>query len=61
MVDASLIFSYCKRDLSFLVANKSLKDPIYGPFMRAGRSIGIDRPQDLAVKGKGKIMLTHDY
>ena len=50
-----MILSFAKRDVKFLVAAKSVKKPIVGTFCRMLESIPVERPQDLAKKGTGKV------
>lgn len=45
-----------KRQISFIIAAKSYKRPVIGFFAKALGAIPVERPQDLAKKGKGKIV-----
>ena len=52
-----MILNYCKREVSFLIAKKSLRRPIIGDFARWMKSIGVERPQDIAFAGKGRVIV----
>jgi len=54
-VDPMMLISSVPRVVRFLIAAKSLNRRIIGDFARALQSIGVERPQDLAKKGSGKI------
>lgn len=53
---SQMILSFAKRDVKFLVAAKSTKKPVVGTFCNMLESIPVERPQDLAKKGKGKVV-----
>ena len=44
------------RKISFVTAAKSLRRNIIGPMLSASEAIPVERPQDVAVKGKGTIV-----
>jgi 1-acyl-sn-glycerol-3-phosphate acyltransferase len=50
-----LIYS-SPRPVRFIIAAKSYRKPIIGHFAKWLNSIPVERPQDLAFKGKGKII-----
>mmetsp|Transcript_16131 Transcript_16131/g.50709 ORF Transcript_16131/g.50709 Transcript_16131/m.50709 type:complete len:576 (+) Transcript_16131:92-1819(+) len=53
-----LMLSYCaERPVRFLCAAKSMRRPLIGRLARAARAIGVERPQDLATKGRGTISI----
>lgn len=54
-VDALMLVSTVPRIVRFLIAAKSLKRRIIGDVARSLQSIGVDRAQDLAKKGSGKV------
>ncbi|EAS02043.2 glycerol-3-phosphate O-acyltransferase (macronuclear) [Tetrahymena thermophila SB210] len=55
-VDALLISSRMNRPVKFIVAAKSTRRPVIGQFSRALGGIPVERAQDLAKAGKGKIV-----
>ncbi|KAI8059322.1 hypothetical protein BC940DRAFT_313871 [Gongronella butleri] len=56
-VDPIMVMRECKRQVSFLIAEKSMHQRGIGFFARMVNAIPVIRPQDLAVKGKGTIQL----
>ena len=50
-----MILSFCRWDVKFLIASKSLHKPVVGTFARMIECIPVARPQDLAFPGDGKI------
>lgn len=57
LVDPCMILGYVKREISFLIAMKSWRLPVVGHLSRAMKSIPLERPQDVAFKGMGKVEL----
>lgn len=55
-MDAIVLLGTLPRIPRFLIADKSLKMPIVGHFARFVRGVGVKRAQDLAFKGRGKII-----
>jgi len=47
-----------RSDIGFLVAGSSMRRQVVGDLAKAINSIPVERPQDLAVKGEGKVILT---
>jgi glycerol-3-phosphate O-acyltransferase / dihydroxyacetone phosphate acyltransferase len=45
-----------KRPISFIAAAKSCRRTFIGPIIRGTGAIPVERPQDLAVKGSGRII-----
>lgn len=45
-----------KRPVRFIAAAKSCRRPFLGAAIRATGAIPVERPQDLAYKGEGKIV-----
>ncbi|KAI8334318.1 hypothetical protein BC941DRAFT_432667 [Chlamydoabsidia padenii] len=56
-VDPIMVMRECKRQVSFLIAEKSMHQKGIGFFARMVNAIPVIRPQDLAVKGTGTIRL----
>jgi len=54
-IDPLILLTSCDRSISFLIAAKSLRRPIIGFFARQMKSIGIERPQDIAKNASGKL------
>jgi glycerol-3-phosphate O-acyltransferase/dihydroxyacetone phosphate acyltransferase len=55
-IDALILRSQCKRDVRFIIAEKSMTRPIVGHFARLMNSVPVTRPQDVpAAAGKGFI------
>jgi len=54
-VDPMMLITAIDRVVRFLIAAKSLRRPVIGAFARWARAIGVERPQDLAVKGPGTL------
>jgi len=54
-VDGCVLFSVAQRDARFMVAAKSMRRPIIGQLFQAGNAIPVERAQDQAKTGKGKI------
>ncbi len=52
-----MIISYCLQDVAFLIAKKSMGLPIVGWFAKKMKCIPVERPQDLAKKGTGKLII----
>eukprot|EP00446_Apocalathium_sp_SHHI-4_P082107 CAMPEP_0177498598 /NCGR_PEP_ID=MMETSP0369-20130122/35667_1 /TAXON_ID=447022 ORGANISM="Scrippsiella hangoei-like, Strain SHHI-4" /NCGR_SAMPLE_ID=MMETSP0369 /ASSEMBLY_ACC=CAM_ASM_000364 /LENGTH=584 /DNA_ID=CAMNT_0018975829 /DNA_START=56 /DNA_END=1810 /DNA_ORIENTATION=- len=52
-VDPMMLIVNINRVVRFLIAAKSLGRPMVGTFARMAQAIGVERPQDLAKKGKG--------
>lgn len=50
-MDGLLLARTCKREVRFIVANKSYKRPVVGDVMRILKGIPVERAQDLAKKG----------
>lgn len=44
------------RPISFIAAAKSCRRTFIGPLIRATSAIPVERPQDLAAQGQGKIV-----
>lgn len=45
-----------KRPISFIAAAVSCRRTFVGPLIKATGAIPVERPQDIAYKGKGKII-----
>ncbi|ORZ04886.1 hypothetical protein BCR42DRAFT_463471 [Absidia repens] len=56
-VDPIMVMRECKRQVSFLIAEKSMHEKGIGFFARMVNAIPVIRPQDLAVAGTGTIQL----
>lgn len=56
-VDAAVMIVSCPYRVGFLIADKSFKTRIIGDFARAVGAYPVMRPQDYAIKGKGKVFL----
>ncbi|KAI9313494.1 hypothetical protein BX666DRAFT_1864136 [Dichotomocladium elegans] len=56
-VDPLIVMRECHRRVSFLIAAKSMKQKAIGFLARMIHAIPVVRPQDIATKGKGRIML----
>ncbi|CAO3615340.1 unnamed protein product [Cunninghamella blakesleeana] len=56
-VDPIIVMRECKRQVSFLIAEKSMHQKGIGFFARMVNAIPVIRPQDLAVKGIGTLQL----
>ena len=56
--DGCIQLSSSSRDVRFMVAASSMRKPIIGTLFKLAKSIPVERPQDLAVKGKGKLRFT---
>ncbi|CAO3610115.1 unnamed protein product [Cunninghamella echinulata] len=56
-VDPIMVMRECKRQVSFLIAEKSMHQKGIGFFARMVNAIPVIRPQDLAVKGTGTLQL----
>ncbi|KAI8880013.1 hypothetical protein K501DRAFT_192277 [Backusella circina FSU 941] len=54
-IDPVLIIQSCQREVSFLCAEKSIHEPGVGLFLRMFRPIRVNRPQDNAVSGEGRL------
>ena len=54
-VDAMMLMSTCERDVSFLIAAKSMKRLVVGFFAKLMRSISVARAQDNKRPGVGKV------
>ena len=52
-----MILAHCQRDISFLVAMKAMYTPVVGWFAKKMKAIAVERPQDLARNGTGKIVV----
>ena len=52
-----MILSYCKRDISFLTAAKTMRRSVYGQLGKSIRCIPVERAQDLASNGKGTVRI----
>lgn len=50
-----MIMCYCEQDISFLVATKTFQTPVVSWFAKKMKSIPVERPQDLARNGTGKV------
>eukprot|EP00347_Sterkiella_histriomuscorum_P011872 403370778 len=50
-----MILAYCRQKISFLVAMKAMRTPIVSWVARKMKCIAVERPQDLAKPGIGKI------
>lgn len=59
-VDAAVMLVTTPRQLGFLVAAVSFKKAIIGDFARAAGGIPVSRPQDMAKKGPGQVMISTD-
>lgn len=63
-VDPIILMNQVKREsnrrISFLIAAKSYAHPVIGPLSRLQLSIPVNRPQDMLVKGTGKISVDFD-
>ena len=55
-----MIFGYCKKPISFLVAGKAMRTPIVGWFSKKLKCIAVERPQDLSKKGTGSITIENE-
>lgn len=49
-----------KRPISFIAAAKSCRRPFLGAVIRGTGAIPVERPQDIAFKGEGKIVSIKD-
>jgi glycerol-3-phosphate O-acyltransferase/dihydroxyacetone phosphate acyltransferase len=49
-----------KRNISFIAAAKSCKRTFVGPVIRGTGAIPVERPQDIAYKGAGRIIQIKD-
>ena len=58
-VDALVLLSQLPRDISFLIAQKSMNRPVIGHIARALRSVPVVRAQDVAVPGEGVLTRVH--
>ncbi|OZJ03873.1 hypothetical protein BZG36_03684 [Bifiguratus adelaidae] len=56
-IDPLIVLRECKRQVSFLIAEKSMHQRGVGQFARALHAIPVIRPQDLAKPGAGRIHL----
>ena len=56
-VDGAIVVTTNPHRVGFLVAEKSWKKAIIGHFAKATGSIPVTRPQDSAVKGRGKVLI----
>lgn len=56
-VDATLLLTNCRREISFMIAEKSWNRPIVGFFAKAFKCIPVTRPQDNVKKGSGLLLL----
>lgn len=54
-VDGLILLTNCKREISFLIAQKSYDRPVVGFFAKAFHCIPVVRPQDTAFKGDGLV------
>ena len=55
-----MIIAYCLQDIAFLVAKKSMGLPVVGYIARKMKCIPVERPQDLAKAGTGKLLIKSD-
>ena len=55
-VDAMNLVAHCPRSISFLIAQKSWDRRYIGDVAKAMRAVPVTRPQDLAKKGKGRVL-----
>ncbi|KAI9209183.1 uncharacterized protein BJ171DRAFT_485685 [Polychytrium aggregatum] len=56
-IDPLVVLKHCGRETGFLAAKKSMDKFWIGLFARTVSSIPVERPQDLAKAGKGKIFM----
>lgn len=56
-VDPLMLSSNTSRPVRFLCAAKSMKRPIVGNLARSVKAISVERPQDLARKGRGTVSI----
>ncbi|CAI2163339.1 6790_t:CDS:2 [Funneliformis geosporum] len=56
-VDPLILMRHCQRHVSFLIAEKSMRRKYIGAMARAVHAIPVNRPQDSAQVGKGRIQL----
>lgn len=54
-LDPAVVQEFSPRPISWLIAAKSYRDPTIGRFAKAQRAIPVERPQDLAKYGPGKV------
>jgi hypothetical protein len=54
-VDGCVLYSVAQRDVRFMVAAKSMRRPLIGQLFQGGKAIPVERAQDKAILGKGKI------
>jgi len=59
-LDPMMLIVHVKRVVRFLIAEKSLKRFVIGDIARGVRTIGVERPQDLAKKGTGTVSGAED-
>lgn len=52
-----MILAYCQQDISFLVATIAMRTPVVSWFAKKMRCIAVERPQDLAKSGTGKLQV----
>ena len=50
-----MLISIIPREVSFIMAAKSTRRPVIGHLARLMHVVPVERPQDLAKNGKGKI------
>eukprot|EP00357_Protocruzia_adherens_P033072 CAMPEP_0115003976 /NCGR_PEP_ID=MMETSP0216-20121206/18932_1 /TAXON_ID=223996 /ORGANISM="Protocruzia adherens, Strain Boccale" /LENGTH=595 /DNA_ID=CAMNT_0002369885 /DNA_START=54 /DNA_END=1841 /DNA_ORIENTATION=- len=59
-IDGMMIFAYCQRESSLLVAEKSMHRRVIGDFAKLMNSIPVARPQDKVFNGKGTLKSSGD-
>jgi len=55
-VDGVLLLTNCRREIAFMIAEKSWKRPMVGFLARAFRCIPVSRPQDTVISGTGLVL-----
>eukprot|EP00928_Gymnodinium_smaydae_P008015 TRINITY_DN12879_c0_g4_i2.p1 TRINITY_DN12879_c0_g4~~TRINITY_DN12879_c0_g4_i2.p1 ORF type:complete len:760 (+),score=124.35 TRINITY_DN12879_c0_g4_i2:229-2280(+) len=55
-VDAVVLITNCKREISFMIAQKSADRPLVGFLARTFHCIPVKRPQDSAFSGSGRVV-----
>lgn len=55
-----MILAFCRQKISFLVAMKAMRTPVVSWVARKMKSIAVERRQDLAKGGTGKLVVQSD-
>lgn len=54
-IDGNILLATAPRDVRFMVAGKSMRRPVLKQLFEASRAIPVERAQDLAKLGEGKV------